>query len=359
MPGWYNHCLQKNNKFLRNGSFMETIKFGPDQKFKLTEPLDTWLSVGLRDFAVPEAVGSSARVFRLDYPPLTGDYADYPAIKIMRPDKTEYALPLFNNEVSILDTLKDVPGITPMIGLGYLQTSKSAWPDEIAPLSSSKQKQSSADNLAGTVDLFGKGETQQFLSELDQRTAEGWLAFIILPRRWEDSLYLRCDAGYTRGDYNRTFPVSDALQAALQICEILQTAHNNKIVYLDHKALHYYWNQPRKQVYVLDWNIGRWINNGNTTEAYQFDVLQFSARALHHFMTGRQAPGSVKVGPNNPEEIRNAPHKYQAIWTYDDQKRLTEYEMDVLELAIQGHYQTPSELAEVLQSLYNQRQSQA
>ena len=34
---------------------------------KITEPLDTWLSSGLRDFAVPEAVGSSARVFSLDY----------------------------------------------------------------------------------------------------------------------------------------------------------------------------------------------------------------------------------------------------------------------------------------------------
>ena len=338
---------------------METIKFGSNKKFKLTEPLDTWLSLGLRDFAVPEAVGSSARVFSLDYPPLTGEYADYPAIKIMRPDKRDYALPLFKNEISILNLMKDVPGITPMIGLGYLQANETIWPEEIAPLTTSQKKQASASHLSGTVDLFELDEIPAYLSEIDARTAEEWLAFMVFPRRWEDNLYLRCDAGYTRGEYNRIFPVGEALEAALQICSILQIAHDKGIVYLDHKALHYYWNQPRHQVFVLDWNIGRLVNNDNSTEVFEFDLLQFSARALHHFMTGRQAPGSVKVGPNNPDEISNAPHQYEPIWTYDDQKRLTEEELDVLGQAIQGKYEKPSELAKDLQSLYNQRQSQA
>jgi hypothetical protein len=65
------------------------------------------------------------------------------------------------------------------------------------------------------------------------------------------------------------------------------------------------------------------------------------------------------VGPNKPEEIINAPQKYEPIWTYDDQKRLNEDEMEVLGKAIQGGYKKPSELAKDLQSLYNQRQSQA
>lgn len=338
---------------------METIKFGPNKKFKLTEPLDTWLSMGLRDFAVPEAVGSSARVFSLDYPPLTGDYADYPAIKIMRPDKKEYALPLFKNEINILDIMKDVPGITPIIALGYMQVTSGSLPGEIAPLTTSQKKQASASHLTGIVDLFEITETKNFLSEIDSRVAEDWMAFIVLPRRWEDNLYLRCDAGYTRGEYNRIFPISDALKAAVQISSILQEAHQRGIVYLDHKALHYYWNEPREQVFVLDWNIGRQVTNGSSEEVFEFDLLQFSARALHHFMTGRQAPGSVKVGPNKPEEISNAPHKYEPIWTYDDQKRLNEEEMEVLGNAIQGGYKKPSELAEDLQSLYNQRQSQA
>jgi len=337
---------------------METINFGSDQQMKLQEPLDTWLSTGLRDLAVPEAVGSSARVFSLNYPPLTGDYADYPAIKVMRPDKTRYALPLFENEVKILKKMQDVEGITPMLGLGFLNVTDGQWPDEIAPLTTSLKSTASAAHMTGTADLFTPDEVDVFLSELQERTDNGWLAYIILPRRWEDNLYLRCDAGYTRGEYHRTFPVVDALKAAIQICQIIQAAHENEIVYLDHKALHYYWNEPRQQVFALDWNIGRLIANGNSQEVYAFDILQFSARALHHLLTGRQAPGSVNVGPNRPEEIQNAPEKYEPIWTYDDQKRLTEDELDILGAAIQGQYKTAGALAKDLQSLYNQRQSQ-
>ena len=338
---------------------METLSLGPNEAMQLTEPLDTWLSAGLRDFAVPEAVGSSARVFSLSYAPLSGDYANHPAIKVMRPDKTQYALPLFRTEIQILDRLKDVPGVTPMLALGYLKPTESHWPDEIAPMTTSLQQAASAAELAGTFDLYAAEESDAMLAELNERTAEGWLAAIILPRRWEDNLYMRADAGYTRGEFHRSYPVIEALQAGIQICQILEDAHKNNVIYLDHKVLHYYWNEPRQQVYALDWNIGRLINNDNSAEVYAFDVLQFSARALHHLLTGRQAPGSVKVGPNRPEDIQNAPEKYEPIWTYDDQKRLTEDELNVLGDAIQGKYQTPAALAEDLQSLYNQRQSQS
>lgn len=338
---------------------METKKFGPDKSMKFTEPLDTWLSAGLRDFAVPEAAGSSARVFLLEYEPLAGDYAAYPAIKVMRPDKCQYALPLFENEVWILDALQDVPGVTPMLGLGFIQVNEGVWPGEIAPLSSSLEAKASASQIQGIMNLYTPEEAQTFLSELASRVANEWLAFIILPRRWEDNLYLRCDAGYTRGEFKRTFPVINAIQAGAQICEIIQAAHDKGIVYLDHKVLHYFWNEPRQRVFVLDWNIGRQISNGNAQEVLEFDVLQFSARALHHLMTGRQAPGSVNVGPNKPEEIQNAPSIYEPVWTYDDHKRLTEDEMEVLGGAIQGEFKSAQALGHELQALYEKRRSTA
>lgn len=337
---------------------MNSLPFGPEKNMKLREPLDTWLSAGLRDFAVPEAAGSSARVFSLDYPPLNGDYADYPVIKVMRPDKTQYALPLFETETRILTIMGDVPGITPLLGFGFLEVTEGQWPGEIAPLSTSLEKKASAAHLAGNADLFSPAEHEVFLSEIRDRAADSWLAFLILPRRWEDNLYLRCDAGYTRGEYSRNFPVLNALKAAHQICDIIQCAHNRDIVYLDHKVLHYYWNEPRQQVFALDWNIGRQITDNNSREVYEFDLLQFSARAFHHLMTGRQAPGSVKVGPNKPEDIHNAPEKYDPIWTFDDQERLTQDELSVLGDAIQGKYKFPGDLSEDLQRLLADRQSQ-
>ena len=338
---------------------METINFGPDQKMTFNEPLDTWLSAGMRDYAVPEAAGSSARVFSLDYPPLTGDYADYPVIKIMRPDRIKYAQPLFENEIKILDRLKHTPGITPMLGLGFFNVSDGLWPEEIAPLSSSLMKKASAAQIAGTADLVPPDQAADYLSEMNRRIDEGWLCGIILPRRWEDNLYLRCDAGYTKGDYFRSFPVKMALQVAAQILQMMQIAHENHIIYLDHKVLHYFWNDPRQQVFVLDWNIGRQLSNGNSEDVFKFDVLQFGARALHHLMTGRQAQGSVNVGPNKPEDIQNAPDRYDPIWTYDDQERLNQDEIDFLSEVIQGHYATAAEMEKDLQTLLNQRLAQA
>jgi len=338
---------------------METIRFGPNQEMTMGEPLDTWLTSGLRDFGVPEAVGSSARVFKLEYTPLAGEYANFPAIKVMRPDKIQYALPLFASELNILQAMNEVPGITPLLRMGFLQVTDGQWPDEIAPLSTSLAVVASAAALTGEADLFNLDEMDNFLSQLEDRVNKGWLAFLVLPRRWEDNLYLRCDAGYTRGEYHRSFTVREALQAAVQICDILAVAHGQGIVYLDHKVLHYYWNQPRKQVFVLDWNIGRKISNGNSQEIYAFDLLQFSARALHHLMTGRQAPGSVKVGPNRPEDIQNAPVKYEPVWTYDDQKRLTQDEMDLLSEAIQGGFTAANELRQRLTALLHHRESQA
>ncbi len=336
---------------------MKSIEFGPGKVMQIDEPLDTWLSTGLRDFAVPEAVGSSARVFKLFYKPLEGDYANFPAVKIMRPDKQHYALPLFENEVKILTRLAGTRGITPLLATGFLKVHSGQWPQEIAPMTKSLQVQSSANQLEGEAHLFTPDETNSFLKALGSRTEDNWLAFMILPRRWEDNLYLRCDAGYTRGGFHNLLPTAEALKIASQILKILETAHTHQIVYLDHKILHYYWNEPRQQVFMLDWNIGRIITNGDNKDIFHFDVLQFSARALHHLLTGRQAPGTVKVGPNRPEDIENAPEVYEPVWTYDDQKRLTEDEMDVLTRAIHGNFETPGALAEEIQNLYNQRQS--
>ena len=78
---------------------------------------------------------------------------------------------------------------------------------------------------------------------------------------------------------------------------------------------------------IIDWNIGRFLEDKITPELKQFDLLQFSARALHHLFTGRQAPGSVAIGPNRPEDIENSPRHFKASYPYDVQKRLNQDEM--------------------------------
>ena len=44
---------------------MISLNLGTNNGLYLDEPLDTWLTASQHDYAVPEAAGSSARVFLL------------------------------------------------------------------------------------------------------------------------------------------------------------------------------------------------------------------------------------------------------------------------------------------------------
>ena len=107
---------------------------------------------------------------------------------------------------------------------------------------------------------------------------------------------------------------------------------------------------------MLDWNIGHWLPETFSPEVQHSDLVQFSSRALHHIFTGRQAPGSVAVGPNRPEDIANAPTHYKASYSFDVQNRLNADEMSFLESALDGRFQTPTEMKDKLMFLYNKRQ---
>ena len=78
-------------------------RFGPDSELAFTEPLDAW---------IPEARGSSARVYLGTYRSASGDQREA-AIKIMRMDKADYALPLFHEEVQVLSVMQSVAGSYP------------------------------------------------------------------------------------------------------------------------------------------------------------------------------------------------------------------------------------------------------
>ncbi len=322
----------------------------------LAEPLDTWLTAGAHDYAVPEASGSSARVFKYKDRALTSEYHKDSAIKIMRPDKITYAYPLFLQELQILQILDGYPGITPMLRSGFLKFSEdSVFPEEIAPLTKALEERAGGFQLKGELNLFELGDTDLVLAEFDQRVQEGWLPVIIFEKRWEDNLYLVSDAGYTKGDFRRNLSMLDVLTIAIQICETLEHAHQKEIIYLDHKLLHYYWNDLRKKVIMVDWNIGRYIPGKMTLESRQFDLLQFSSRALHHLFTGRQAPGAVAVGQNRPEEIENAPRHYKASYPYDVTRRLNPGEIAFLERSLDGGFTSAAEMQDALEKLKKQR----
>jgi len=309
-------------------------RLGADQDLSLAGALDVW---------VPEARGSSARVFTGLARSQTGKPLPL-AVKIMRPDQVEYALPLFREEAHILSLMRDVPGVTPLVECGFLQLMEGvSLPAE--------EGQASAGYVRGSLVRYGGEDVQNFLASMDRYLAQGWLPYLALVRRDQQHNLLRyCDAGSTHGWF---LPLQECLLLGIQICDILQSAHDRNIVYRDHKILHYYWDPEAHGVVMIDWNIAKRQSQGLSEAERQFDLVQFGARALHHILTGRPAPGALPLGPNRPEEIEHASLNYTVNWTYDDE-RLPNRVKEIMEQVLKQGYSHVRDLRADLLQVYQQ-----
>lgn len=309
-------------------------RFGHGQEVALGEPLDTW---------VPEARGSSARVFAGTLRDRAGKDQSL-AIKIMRPNRMQYALPLFREEAQILSLLRGVPGVTPLVECGYLRLEEGAQLPE-------EDRHLSAAHLQGQAVRFGAEQVQNYLSSMDRYLGQDWIPYLALETRDQNLNLLKyCDVGNTHGWF---LPLRTGLLLSIQICDILQTAHDRNIVYRDHKILHYYWDPRSHGVISIDWNIAKRHAEGLTEPERQFDLVQFGARALHHILTGRPAPGALPLGPNRPEEIEAASTQYTVSWTYDDE-RLPNQVKEILEKVLNQGYAQARDLRTDLAALYEQ-----
>jgi serine/threonine protein kinase len=307
-------------------------KLGIEQDMALTAALDAW---------VPEARGSSARVFSAQMRDALGKSFEV-AVKFMRMDKTDYALPLFKEEVTVLNAMRGVPGVTPLLECGFVQLDNGG-------LLPTERESKVNPSLTGTVIRLGPNIGQEFTNQLESRIKEGWTPYLAIGLRdWHENLLALCDATMTHGNYR---PVADLLLMSIQICEILQEAHNRNIVYRDHKILHYYWKEAAHGIFMIDWNVARLHPDGLTPLEKQMDLVQFGARGLHHILTGRTAPGALPLGPTRPEEIEQAAKSYQAQWTYDDQ-RLPDDLRAVLERVLAGDYNNAIQLRDDLKQSF-------
>jgi serine/threonine protein kinase len=171
---------------------------------------------------------------------------------------------------------------------------------------------------------------------------------MIEKKKKEDSLLIMCDAALNHGRFQA---VTELLYFSIQICEILQAAHERNVVYRDHKILHYYWQPENNGVSIIDWNVARYHPEGLTPFDIHMDLVQLGARGLHHIITGRTAPGALPLGPTRPEEIEQSAQSYAAQWTYDDQ-RLSPEIRAILEQLLSGSYTNAVDLREDLKRAY-------
>ena len=309
-------------------------RLGPERDLSLVEPLDTW---------VPEARGSSARVFAGNLRNQTGQSMPF-AIKIMRPDQVEYALPLFREEVQILTLLRDVPGSRRWLKVVLCVLMRDWFFQAMRAI---LQRVTYRDSLV----RYGVDEAQNYLASMDRYLGSGWIPYLALVKRSQENNLMRyCDAGYTHG---WLLPLTEGLILAIQICEMLQIAHDRNIIYRDHKILHYYWDPDTHSVAMIDWNIAKRQPQGLSEGERQFDLVQLGARALHHILTGRPAQGSLPLGPNRPEDIEHASARYPVSWTYDDE-RLPNRIKEILEKVLNQGYTQVRDLRQDLIQIYQQ-----
>jgi tetratricopeptide (TPR) repeat protein len=326
--------VEGNNGLTMSG--VQETRLGLSQGFVLGESLDTW---------APEARGSSARVF-LGYLQNPNGHLKQSAVKIMRGDRTDYALPLFLEEITILRLISDVPGVSRLLECGFVKFDRGV---QLPP----ETTNTSGREVRGEVHRFGLDSVDSYLEMIESRVAKGWHPYVVIEKRnTEDNLMLLCDAGYTHGKF---LSLAEGLRVAIQICDIFHEAHNRNIVYRDHKILHYYWQELYNGVFMIDWNVAKYHPQGITVEEKQFDLVQFGARALHHIFTGRTAPGALPMGPTRPEEIDAAAHSYRVQWTYDDQRLPFELK-ELLERVLAGGYTEFLDLRNDLVHAFNQIQ---
>ena len=236
----------------------------------------------------------------------------------------------------------DVPGVGGPLEFGFLKL-------EAATPLPGDDLGAPGNEVRGSVYRLTAQDIQTFLRELENRALEGWLPYIALSREdQENNLMNQCDLGYTGG---RFLFIKRAFDFLIQILEIFQIAHSRNIVYRDHKILHYYWIEGENGIHIIDWNVARRMPEGLSPGEKCADIVQFGARAMHHILTGRPAPGALPVGPTRPEEIEHAASTYTPKWTFDDQRLPTRLR-EIVERVLGGEYDQVISLRQELESLY-------
>ena len=113
---------------------------------------------------------------------------------------------------------------------------------------------------SGQIASFGTNVVE-FTESAARYAAEGWrpyLALDMLPRTQNLLYVMKPNQPGTRW----RLPTEEGIALAMQFAQFLQIAHQNRVVYLDHKLEHVYWDGAR--LHVIDLNSSRTLN-GLTT----------------------------------------------------------------------------------------------
>lgn len=221
------------------------------------------------------------------------------AFKVMRTEHLQsdgepgWEYRAFANEADLLTKLAASPHVVNLLDCGFIDT-----PAETP--------------LSGEIESFGT-DARGFAQALNRFAERGWrpyLALENLPRTQNLFYLMRPD----RQNYQRQrLPTEEGLSLALQFGELLKLAHQQQIVYLDHKLEHVYWDGSMLK--IIDWNSSRLLDANLPGSQYRMDVHNLCVGILYSLFTGLSPQKTaLRPQPGNQSEVES---RYQDVTTLD------------------------------------------
>jgi serine/threonine protein kinase len=196
------------------------------------------------------------------------------AFKVMRPEHLSddgtprWEARAFINEADLLIRLETTRAAVRLYDCGYVSTTDER-PD-------GGQLLSLGTNVAA------------FREQLYPYTAQGWRPYLsleLLPRH--HSLFYLMKPNSANG--RRRLPTEEGIDLAMQFAKFLRDAHAQRIVYLDHKLEHVYWDGTTLR--MIDFNSSQFLESGTHT----FD--QYLAQDVHNLCVGVLYPVFTGLSP--------------------------------------------------------------
>jgi serine/threonine protein kinase len=202
------------------------------------------------------------------------------AFKVLRPEhlqsdgEAQWEFRAFANEAEILQALKASPHVVKLLDCGYVATIAEA-------------------PANGEIASFGT-DVAAFVSQMTNFAQRGWRPYLALENlpRQENLFYAMKPAN---AGSRRRLPSEEGITLALQFANLLAMAHQQNIVYLDHKLEHVYWDGVTLK--VIDFNSSKQLKNGsNTSLEIARDVHNLCVGILYPIFTG-MSPQKTSLRP--------------------------------------------------------------
>lgn len=222
------------------------------------------------------------------------------AFKVMRSEhltadgEMRWEYRAFANEVQILNKVADSPHAVRLLDCGFVLSASEA-------------------PLDAEIISMGR-DTEAFIRAQPEQARAGWRPYLALENlpRTDNLFYLMRP---TQGSTRRRLPSEEGLTLALQFTNLLRLAHSQKVVYLDHKLEHIYWDGLTLR--VIDFNSSQQLTGSPATMAQEFakDVHNMCVGVLYPLFTG-MSPRKTSLIPQ-PGNLEAMESRYQDIRDLD------------------------------------------